>query len=619
MALQSGELIRNRYRIMHQLSDSAYRAMDMSLRQPCLVKEFSGTTSERVSQLAHVQHPNLPRVIDLVRQGDQSLLVMDFISGTNLSEYLYQVEQGVPAEQAQAWLEQLVDTLTYLHQQEPPIAHGDVSIDHIVIRPDGSVALTNFSSYSRNPAEDLVNLGHVLGFLATGELPPVSKEQMIALLDGRSELLAQRALALLNGTIDTVQNALGPLDPQLPDKSEASTIGLEDMAAVDEDISTVVLGDAKRDDSEPAVPASDSAPPVMPWDKPAGEASPATEVWGSRPDSSELKSEPAPPEPDNVQKTEVLTPLTASLESTASSTPTSPPVTQVSPSAQTPEEKQPSSFNWLWIIVGIMAGVVLLCAACIGFIYWNWDELVEATPAPQTSFVNDDEADVNPTEVSIEAIVAEDDSKPPTVTPLPTATEAPQLSESTDESEAGEETEEPQFNLPEPEEDETQAEASESNPLDDPDIGSEVVRSETYGYEVTLPPGFIVIEEVDGTLTAESPDGEQGIFMAVFPNQGGLTVDLLMEQAIESIESEGGNILSEPSEKTTNRDKESAFVLVEIPDDLNEGELYPGVVYVVGNEISTAVLIGASDEDNYVLFVNDVLEVTFSLELFEPQ
>ena len=44
MTLKSGDLIRNRYRIMHPLSDTSYRAMDMSLRQSCLIKEFSGTT-----------------------------------------------------------------------------------------------------------------------------------------------------------------------------------------------------------------------------------------------------------------------------------------------------------------------------------------------------------------------------------------------------------------------------------------------------------------------------------------------------------------------------------------------------------------------------------------------
>lgn len=380
MTLQSGELIQNRYRIMHQLGDSAYRALDMSLRQPCVIKEFSGTTSERVTQLAHVQHPNLPRVIDLVRQGEQSLLVMDFISGTSLSEHLFQAENGVPADSAQTWLEQLVDTLAYLHQHEPAITHGDVSVDHIVLRPDGSVALTNFSSYSRKPTDDLVNLGHVLGHLATGALPPASKAHMIGLLDGRSDPLAQRALAMLNGTITQIQDALAPLTPRLPDKSEAATMGLETYATADDNVSTVPLENRVQRQTD----TNTDSPPIMPWDKPNQDNGAQTEVWGARPDSAEPKVKTAPPESalKDIQKTELLPSQTVPLGTAG--TP-SPPST----AHNKQKDEDGSGFNWLWIVVGIMAGVIILSITCIGLMVWFWDDLVE--PPPSSSFYDQDE------------------------------------------------------------------------------------------------------------------------------------------------------------------------------------------------------------------------------------
>ncbi|MEM8861222.1 MAG: protein kinase, partial [Chloroflexota bacterium] len=595
MTLKSGELIRNRYRIMHQLSDSAYRAMDMSLRQPCLVKEFSGTTSERVTQLAHVQHPNLPRVIDLVRQGEQSLLVMDFIDGTSLSEKLFQFEDGVPAADAQKWLEELVDTLSYLHEQEPPIAHGDVSIDHIIIRPDGSAALTDYSIYERNHSEDLVNLGLALGYLVTGSLPPVPHDEMIAKLDGRSEPNAQRALGMLNGTISSITTVLDPLEPGIPDKSEASTVGLEEMMAADENSSTVLLESPFLSDSDDSQSDADAAP-VMPWDKQADDQqSPKTEVWGQRVEELEEQEEERSAQTSQPfeHKTELLTPLTTELgapqpdapEVISQSITNDPPVTStpeetVSSAEDMPEESESSGFNWLWIIVGVMAGVLLLCSACIGFIYWNWSEITaDLTPV---SGISNSDSDLSATEVSIADLVAEDDTKEPTATLLPsTATPLPVDEDEAETSET--EDEEPQFNLPEPEEDTENAE--ESDPAsDEPEAASEAAGeyfiNETFGYALELPPGLMVTEEVDGTLTAESADGSKGLFMAVFPNEDGITTDFIMEQAMDSAVSEGGIILSDPTTQTFN-DLEGPFVLVEIPDEESGSENLLGVIYTV--------------------------------------
>jgi len=72
MALQAGQTINNRYRVVKLLGQggfgAVYRAWDSNLRKPCAVKENLDVSPEAQRQfnreatvLANLSHPNLPR------------------------------------------------------------------------------------------------------------------------------------------------------------------------------------------------------------------------------------------------------------------------------------------------------------------------------------------------------------------------------------------------------------------------------------------------------------------------------------------------------------------------------------------------------------------------------
>lgn len=155
MPLQPGQVLNSRYRIVRLLGQggfgAVYRAWDTNLNRPCAVKENLDTSPEAQRQfmreatvLANLSHPNLPRVTDhFILPAQGQYLVMDFVEGEDLAS-LIKRQGSVPPEQALAWVSQVADALTYLHNRQPPVVHRDVKPSNIRLTPDGRAMLVDF-------------------------------------------------------------------------------------------------------------------------------------------------------------------------------------------------------------------------------------------------------------------------------------------------------------------------------------------------------------------------------------------------------------------------------------------------------------------------------------------
>lgn len=155
MALQPGQVLNNRYRIVRLLGQggfgAVYRAWDVNLNRPCAVKENLDTSPEAQRQftreatiLANLSHPNLPRVTDhFILPGQGQYLVMDFVEGEDLAT-LIKRQKTVSPRQAVGWITQVADALTYLHGRQPPVVHRDIKPANIRITPEGQAMLVDF-------------------------------------------------------------------------------------------------------------------------------------------------------------------------------------------------------------------------------------------------------------------------------------------------------------------------------------------------------------------------------------------------------------------------------------------------------------------------------------------
>ncbi|MBX9686697.1 MAG: serine/threonine protein kinase [Candidatus Obscuribacterales bacterium] len=100
-------------------------------------KEEAKVQAERMldreaQMLSRLQHPNIARVFDHFVEDQRHYLILEYINGPDLRQFIKQ--NGVlPEEKALDWAMKIAGVLCYMHSQEPPIIHRDLTPDNIVL------------------------------------------------------------------------------------------------------------------------------------------------------------------------------------------------------------------------------------------------------------------------------------------------------------------------------------------------------------------------------------------------------------------------------------------------------------------------------------------------------
>ncbi len=182
--LQPGTLLKSRYRVIEILGagsyGTVYKAADSHFSNyPCAVKVTYTAHPEQFAKEAHLlrglHHANIPRVMDLDYDPEVRVLflVMDYITGPDLSQEL--IQRGEPFEEAQIanWLVQLLDTLTYIHNQNPPIIHRDIKPNNLKVTPQGRVMLLDFGiAHQRQPGQFTTSAGGTPRYMPIEQYAP---------------------------------------------------------------------------------------------------------------------------------------------------------------------------------------------------------------------------------------------------------------------------------------------------------------------------------------------------------------------------------------------------------------------------------------------------------------
>jgi serine/threonine-protein kinase len=156
-------ILRERYKITNIVGQggmgSVYRAEDLRLPgrvcaikvvrpdpnlTPDLQKQAQSQFLREASILARLDHPNLPKVSDFFSEDGQDYLVMDFVPGEDLRELLKKNDGPLPESQVIPWATQIIDALSHLHRQSPPVLHRDIKPANIKLTPDGRIKLVDF-------------------------------------------------------------------------------------------------------------------------------------------------------------------------------------------------------------------------------------------------------------------------------------------------------------------------------------------------------------------------------------------------------------------------------------------------------------------------------------------
>ena len=108
-----------------------------------------------------LDHPNLPRIVDIIETGETLFVVMDYIEGESL-EKIVQLYGPQPEEVVIDWAKQLCMVLGYLHNQNPPIIYRDMKPANVMLKPEGTLKVIDFGiarEYKIDSLKDTTNLG----------------------------------------------------------------------------------------------------------------------------------------------------------------------------------------------------------------------------------------------------------------------------------------------------------------------------------------------------------------------------------------------------------------------------------------------------------------------------
>ena len=172
-----GNVIDGKYEILKEVGRGGmsvvYLAMDNRLNKQWAIKEIKkkGTNSENqivvqsllseANLMKRLDHPNLPRIVDIIENGQTIYIVMDYIEGEPLDKILKR-KGAQPEEAVIEWGIQLAEVLDYLHTRQPAIIYRDMKPANVMLRPDGSIKLYDFGiarEYKEQNSSDTVSLG----------------------------------------------------------------------------------------------------------------------------------------------------------------------------------------------------------------------------------------------------------------------------------------------------------------------------------------------------------------------------------------------------------------------------------------------------------------------------
>jgi serine/threonine protein kinase len=201
-----GTVLHGRYKVKKMLAKGGFGAVylaedakasnrevaikDMICNDPqefAIRLNFFRREAEILRSLASI--PIVPRIHDLIEQGQTAHLVMEFIRGQDLLKLMENNNnQPFPLEQVLEWGKAICDVLTHMHSQEPVLVHRDLKPDNIMLLEDGrSIKMIDFGTARDLGKTHQEKMKAKTRVYTEGYAPP---EQIVGKPEPRSDLFA---------------------------------------------------------------------------------------------------------------------------------------------------------------------------------------------------------------------------------------------------------------------------------------------------------------------------------------------------------------------------------------------------------------------------------------------
>lgn len=122
--------------------------MDRQVAIKCLHPRLAANAEVRARfkneavTMSQLQHPNIVRLYDYIEEADGVYLVMEYVEGDALDDYIQQKTGPIPEEQAVYLFGQILEGMTYAHQMG--VIHRDIKPGNFMVTPDLRVKILDF-------------------------------------------------------------------------------------------------------------------------------------------------------------------------------------------------------------------------------------------------------------------------------------------------------------------------------------------------------------------------------------------------------------------------------------------------------------------------------------------
>lgn len=145
----TGRILKGRYCILEKIAGGGegdiYLARDMELGTLWAVKELPLEKKREAKLLRLLNHQGLPRMMDYLEKEEHCYLVMEYIQGKNLEEWIKEGKSFSPEEILRIGME-TAEILKYLHCCTPPVFYGDLKPGNLMLTESGRLYLIDFGS-----------------------------------------------------------------------------------------------------------------------------------------------------------------------------------------------------------------------------------------------------------------------------------------------------------------------------------------------------------------------------------------------------------------------------------------------------------------------------------------
>ncbi len=132
--------------LKHAPGKEVYLVVEKTSRTHAVLRVTSRDSGDRADAewdiLSKLDHPGIPKTYRLVITDTKSFIVREYIPGHPLDEVI--ARGTFSAQEVFLVTRKLCDILAYLHGQQPPVIHRDIKPQNIIMKPDGSLVLTDF-------------------------------------------------------------------------------------------------------------------------------------------------------------------------------------------------------------------------------------------------------------------------------------------------------------------------------------------------------------------------------------------------------------------------------------------------------------------------------------------